>query len=155
MKNILLVEDNSDKRHNIITLLNEYFQDITIDEAYSFGGALKKIVQKHSSYSLMILDMTMPNYDFSPTEPSGGGPESYAGKELLSQMKLRKIKIPTVVLTMFDSFDDKSTKLTLTDLQHQLKESFSPMYLATIYYNSAQDLWKEELISLVKGLISE
>lgn len=150
---VLLIEDDDHKREKIQNVISMIFPSIEVDVASSFNGGLKKIIAGKEKYGLILLDMSMPNFDVSPSEPSGGTPESFAGKELLTQMKLRGLSIPTLVITQFDTFGDANKRLSLRELHSQLERDFSPMYKGSIYYNSAQEDWKVQLVEKIKGII--
>lgn len=97
----------------------------------------------------------MPNFDISMDEPEGGTHENFAGRDLLAQMKLREIDSKVLIITQYDTFGSSYNKLSLDELKKQLKDEFSPIYQDTIYYNSAQEDWKNELkkkIELITGI---
>lgn len=141
---ILFIEDDDDKRENIIKAVRESLPLSVIDVAKSFNSALRKLVG--ATYDAVLLDMSMPNYDIGIDEPSGGTPESYAGKEILMQMKLRNITSPTIVVTMFESYGEGGDKKSAKELHNDLKTNFTPMYAGMVYYNSAQEGWRGQLI---------
>jgi hypothetical protein len=88
--------------------------------------------------------MTMPTFDTGPDE-DGGRVQHYAGRELLRQMKRRNISIPAVVITMFDSFGEKESAMTMDELHEQLMKDFEDIYYGMIFYTSSQDRWKDLL----------
>lgn len=143
---ILLVEDQPDKREEIKQFItNELAKGIEITDKESLRGALKQIMTC-SDYDLMLLDMSMPNFDPSIENPADCSPESFAGKELLEQMKLRKIKIPVIVITQYSSFEGGA--VTLEALSDEFKNKYGEFYLGSVYFNSAVGTWKKELLDL-------
>ena len=146
---ILIIEDDREKKTKIIEYLKSlYADDLIVYEKESLRSALKEII-KSTEYDLMILDMSLPNFDISEDEPGGGTPESFAGKELLAQMKLRRINIPVIVVTQFSTFDHG--RVTLDDLKHLFEDEYSDFYLGSVYYNDAVDSWKYELVNMIDG----
>ena len=145
--NLLFVEDDDDKAEKISAELASSMPGLTLIRARSFDSALRSLVTKHSTISGVILDMSMPNYDNSQ-EP----PENFAGRDLLRQCKLRKIEKPTVVVTMLDLFGTPPAQITISELDKQLAHEFSPAYLGIVYYSSAQEAWKSELINFLNNI---
>lgn len=145
MRKFLIVEDDEDKLSTLIEFLNTEFADASVDTARSFSSGLKAVITGKSIYSLMLLDMSMPNYDTSMSEPGGGKPEGYAGSDLLAQMKLRKINIPTIVVTMFDKHGDEPNRLSLKQLEKKLTEQFSPIFRSLTYYSLSESGWRNSL----------
>lgn len=145
---ILLVEDDVDKRDRIRNHLStQCAEPLEFVVAESLHSGLKRLTDK-SGYDLIVLDMSMPNYDVSMDEPSGGTPESFAGRSFLSQMKLRGICIPVVVLTQYDSFADGT--VSLEDLDEEFKSKFDVFYLGSVYYHAATEMWKADLDKLLQ-----
>lgn len=142
---ILIIEDDEDKLNAILGTLRKDFPGCVIDIARSFGSGLRAVISNSSQINVVLLDMSMPNFDVTPEEPSGGNPEPFAGRELLAQMRLREINVPAIVVTMFDSFGDKDVRISLNELVEELKANFSPPYKATIYYDSRQEGWRTAL----------
>lgn len=149
MKKILIVEDDSDKCENIKKHLFSIWADVVIEVRESLRTGLREIIE-NPCYDLLILDMSLPNFDINQEEPSGGTPESFAGREIMNQMKLRNILIPVIVITQYNSFDHG--KVTLTELNLKFVEEYEGFYMDAIYYDSAYDDWKNELNSLLVRL---
>ncbi|WP_321371949.1 response regulator [uncultured Desulfuromusa sp.] len=148
---ILIVEDDHDKIEKINEFLEEkYGAEISVIVSESLRSALHKL-QSTSDIDLVILDMSLPNFDINKQEPGGGTPESFAGKELMAQMSLRGIKIPVVVLTQYAVFDEG--KITLDELKSEFANDFEDFYLGSVYYNAAVDGWKVEISDLIDNHI--
>jgi CheY-like chemotaxis protein len=146
---LLLIEDDDDKRIALEDFLRSMFSAVTIGTVRSFSSGLRQVINPSNNYDVVLMDMSMPNYDVTADEPSGGNPEPFAGRELLSQMQLRGISIPTIVVTMFDSFGDKGGKMSLEQLKQEMEDEFSPIYRGTVYYDSRQEGWKSALQNLI------
>ena len=148
---ILIVEDDHDKIEKIKEFLEEkYGSKATVVISESLRSALYKI-QTINDFDLVILDMSLPNFDINRQEPLGGTPESFAGKELMAQMSLRGLKIPVVVLTQYSVFDEG--KITLDELKSEFANDFKDFYLGSVYYNAAVDGWKVELSAMIDSHI--
>lgn len=145
--NLLFVEDDDDKADRISQEIATAFPGTTLLRAKSFGSGLRKIVQEGPSLDGVLLDMSMPNFDNSDQPP-----ETFAGRDLLRQCKLRGISKPTVVVTMLDLFGTPPDQLTLSELNEQLTNEFFPQYLGIVYYSSAHEGWKAELAYMIQKM---
>ncbi|MDO9571769.1 MAG: hypothetical protein Q7J58_20660 [Hydrogenophaga sp.] len=145
--NLLFIEDDDDKAERIAAVVGSRAPEIHLHRAKSFDSALRRIVHDRVNLDGILLDMSMPNYDKSDSRP-----EAFAGRDLLKQCKLRRISIPTIVITMFDLFGAPPDQLTFNELDDQLKTEFAPVYVGMIYYSSAQEGWKNELINLIERM---
>ncbi len=150
MNKILIVEDDEDKLATLIMFINGEFPSFHVDTARSFSSGLRLIADRSKCYSGILLDMTMPNYDPSVSDPGGGKPEKFAGEDLLAQMKLRKIEIPTIIVTMFDKHGDEPNRLTLEQLSERLIEKFSPTFRGLTYYSLSESGWRNSLKSQIE-----
>lgn len=144
MIHILIIEDDADKSKHIKLFLKDNYE-CHITEKKSYKSGLKELINNGEDYDFILMDMSMPNFDISEEEPDGGSHESFAGRDLLEQMKLREIESKVFIITQLDTFGESVNKLSLTELKKQMKEEFSPIYRDAIYYNKAQENWKTEL----------
>lgn len=145
MNKILIIEDDEDKLSTLIAFINVEFPTIEVDTARSFSSGLRAVINGVNEYSGVLLDMSMPNYDSTATDPGGGKPESFAGSDLLAQMRLRKIYIPTIVVTMFDKHGDEPNRISLKQLERQLNDLYSPIFRGLTYYSLSQSGWRNSL----------
>lgn len=148
----LIVEDTETKRVALVEFLCEEFPDIKPDVAESFHGGLKKLAADKNDFAFVLLDMTMPNFDIGLEDKEGGTPESFAGRDLLSQMKFRSIIVPVIVITQFSKFG-KDGDISIEQLKDELSMEFSPVYVGTVYYNVVTNEWKDELHRYIVDLL--
>lgn len=146
---VLIAEDDEDKRAKILQLINVNYPDWELLEARSFQSGLRSV--ENDCPDLVILDMTMRNYDKSITE-DGGKPHHFAGREILRQMKRERIAIPTIVITQFDEFGEEGNKVTLDQLKAELSNRF-PSYRGTVRFRHNIDSWKSELMTAVNSVL--
>ena len=146
---ILFVEDDDNKRRRVSEYLTEILENATIDNERSLQSAIRSM--RANPYSLIVLDMSLPNYDPGPDEP-GGKPQIFGGREFLRQMDRFDVNIPVIVITQYPAFGRGANSLELSDLDSELREDHKGVYRGAIYYNSAiQDwMWKlKELLMIV------
>jgi CheY-like chemotaxis protein len=140
MSKILIIEDEQRKLDYLKDFLKVEFPDVEFEEKHSYNSALKEIVENHTKYSLLLLDMSMTTYDVS-VEESGGVPEPLAGENILDAMFLNEIPTKVVVVTMYESFVGK--KLKAFDIE--LKENYPDNYLGFVFFSHKNTDWRLEL----------
>lgn len=145
--NILIVEDQKEKSDDLISFFLNYNDGIKIILSKSLRSGLRALFGKEN-IDLVVLDMSMPNFDPSPDDPVGGTPESFAGREFLAQMDLRDIDVPVVVVTQYATF--ARGKIELEELDAFFKMSYSGFYLGSVFYSSADESWKVHLKDILK-----
>ncbi|MCO7247123.1 hypothetical protein [Halomonas sp. Mc5H-6] len=144
---VLIVEDQKEKGEDIEGYLKEIIgPELKIEICQSLRSGLKALLM-NGHVDLVLLDMSMPNYDPGPDDPVGGTPESFAGKELLAQMSLRKLYYPVIVITQYATF--AKGKIDLKDLDKFFMSEYSSFYCGSVYYSSAERAWKDDLKKLL------
>lgn len=138
---ILIIEDHPYKLGQILNFMEECYSDIKLEVKGSYNSGLKELITNSFEYDLLLLDISMPNYDISPEE-GGGDFLPLAGKLILKEMYLREISTKAIVVTMHGSFED-GTKLS--DLDGDLRNEFSDNYLGYVYFTAISNNWKNEL----------
>ena len=135
---ILLIEDNSNKLKQIKRVLTEIYPESNIEEAYSFHSGVRKVYE--NKWNLIILDMSLPTYDITHTE-SGGDKKPVAGKNIMKRMLNRKIIVPVVIITQFETFDDD--RISLNSLNAEFQDGFKEIWKGTVFYGN--DDWSIDL----------
>jgi len=143
---ILFIEDHTLKQAQINKFVVEKFSDCQIESKNSYISGLKELIKNHNNYDVLLLDISMPNYDIS-SEDSGGDWMPLAGKNILKEMYLRDIPTKAIVVTMHGSFDD-GTKIT--ELDSELKKEFSDNYIGYVFYSQLNEDWKDKICQLLK-----
>jgi CheY-like chemotaxis protein len=146
---VLLVEDDEIKRKRISEFLKTLSSMIDIQDARSLQSGLRAVISQY--FDMIILDMSLPNYDITADEP-GGEHLTLAGREMLRQMQRRKLFVPVVVLTAFDYFGQGDDYLTINQIRDEMKQKFSDNYKGAVYYQATTENWKHELIALMSEL---
>lgn len=145
---ILFIEDHPLKQQQIKRYLVESWPDDEVEVKNSYISGLKELIRNHARYDLLLLDISMPNYDIS-SEDSGGDWMPFAGKNILREMYLRDIPTKAIVLTMHGSFDDG---IRITDLDNNFKAEFKENYVGYVYYSQISEEWKDKLHQLLNDL---
>jgi DNA-binding NarL/FixJ family response regulator len=141
----LLIEDHPYKQAKVLEFLYEFFPDTEVITKNSYNSGLKELKESGQSYDLVLLDISMPNYDISDKE-NGGDFLPFAGRLILKEMYLREIPTKAIVVTMHGSFED-GTKMI--DLDSQFKEDFAENYTGYVHFSAANTVWREQLEQLI------
>lgn len=145
---ILFIEDHPYKLGQVLNFLMEHFPDSKVEVRNSYNSGLRELITNCTNYDLLLLDISMPNYDISPEE-NGGDFLPLAGKLILKEMFLREIPTKTIVVTMHGSFED-GTKLP--ELDYKLKSEFSDNYIGYVYFSAVSTEWKSQLGNLINQI---
>lgn len=145
MSSVLIVEDDDDKANRLREFVEERYQVRNLKVARSLQTGLRAALS--GDWDLLLLDMTMTNYDRSPSE-DGGRPHHFAGREILRRLQREGVRIPSIIVTQFGRFGEESEKVTIADLKAELHSRFSD-YLGTVHYQSNVDEWKEQLAYMI------
>jgi CheY-like chemotaxis protein len=148
--NILFVEDDENKRKQISAFILEIIPNCELRIERSLQSGLRNL--RTDLPGLVLLDMTLPNYDQGPDEP-GGQPQIFGGREFLRQMDRFDIVVPVIVITQFGTFGKGSSSRNLGDLDAELRAVHGMIYKGVVYYNAAIHGWKEELKRLIVMVI--
>lgn len=141
---VLVVEDDEDKARDVAEYVRGRYDVGEIAMLRSFQSGLRAILSEMPD--LVLLDMTMRNFDRS-LEEDGGRPHHFAGREILRQMSREEVHAPVIIVTHFERFGEEDEEMTLTELKDELRRF--PDYLGTVHYRSNVDEWKEQLNALI------
>ena len=146
-KSILVIEDDESKRAQICSVITQTFESIEMFSAKSYQSGLKELIRR--SFDLVVLDMTMPTFDRSQSEP-GGRVRPFAGRDILEQVDRRRIRCRAVVVTGFEILGEGESEKTLSALSTELAARFPQIYCGSIHYNPAVNEWESELIQTIQ-----
>jgi CheY-like chemotaxis protein len=149
--NVLIVEDDENKRGQLKQFLEETF-GATCRLANSLQSGVRSI--KREPPDVIILDMTLPNFDTGPDEP-GGQIYALGGRELLDQMLRFDILIPVIVVTQFETFGKGAHQMNLETLDRQLRKDFGNVYKGAVYYHAAIRGWREDLRHYITNVLKQ
>lgn len=147
-KRLLIIEDNEPKLNHLRQFCEENLGEYKVEDRRSYNSALSEVVHNGNSYDLILLDVSMNTYDISP-EVSDGEQEPLAGSNILRFMKLRKIKVPVIVVTMYESFVDG---IKIDKLDEGFREKYAEFYKGYVYYSLRNEDWINRLKALIETL---
>lgn len=149
---ILIVEDDVRKGDAIVAVLKSELNEPEIELTRSYQSGMRAI-DKHLP-DLLILDMSLPNYDAAPGRRSGK-PRPLGGYDIMRKLRRRGIQTPSIVLTQLDHFGDGGVEYNFDDLDSKCRSDFSQTFLGSIYYAQSSSDWISKLIAIVKALPGE
>lgn len=147
---ILIIEDDLNKLQSVEDFLQKYFKQkdllysLTIKHSYQSG--LENVLT--NSYDLLLLDMSLPNFDIDENNDIGD-PLSKGGELILYEMDAMCIDLKTIIITQHEDFDGVS----LESINDDYKDKFSDIYLNYVFYNSIESNWEKELEKILNGVI--
>lgn len=144
---ILLVDDFPSKADSILSYINGEFPALEVVQKESYKSGLYEICTNGEAYDLILLDMSMPTFDFS-AEENGGEPEPVAGKLILENMSLRGIETKVLVVTMYENFDGTR----LSKLDQELSSNFPEIYIGNVFFSFKQNDWKYQLSHSINSI---
>ena len=147
---ILVVEDDENKRAQLTQFLSRSFPKAEGVEARSLQSGLRLI--RKNPPDLVLLDMTLPNYDAGFDEP-GGQTHIFGGREFLRQMDRFDITVPVIVVTQFETFGKEPHEIGLNELDSELRADHSNIYKGSVYYHAAIHGWEEKLETLIRDVL--
>lgn len=143
---VLLVEDDENKGVQLRRFVGEAYPQAYLELRRSLQSGVRSI--RSERFDLILLDMTLPNYDAGPDEPGGGMTHSFGGREFLKQMDRFGVVTPTVVVTQFETFGKAPHALDLKELNVQLRQQHPRAYAGCVYYHASIRGWRERLRSV-------
>ena len=146
---VLIIEDNAAKLERLKTFCDKNYPGIFIMEKTSYISAQREIVQNGNSYDVILLDVSMTNYDTSEEE-NGGQPKPLAGMNILRFMLLAKIITPVIVVTMYENFVDG---VKIRQLDRNFKTQYPDIYEGYVYYSHKNNDWKKSLKVLMDKVL--
>ena len=147
--NILVIEDDRNKESHLRDLLSVEFPDATLKARRSYQSGL--VEAEDWMPDLLILDMSMPTYDVTPTE-SGEPSLPFGGEDILRELDRKNVPSRVVVVTQYDTFGTKDNMVTLDQLKQRLGTNYPRNFIGTVFYHPAQTGWKNELLAILVKL---
>lgn len=140
---LLLVEDDEHKMNNIISYIDTLNKEIVVVTARSVESGVQAAVD--SQYDLILLDMTIPNFDI--TDKSDGGKSYKNGGEIIVKELLDEdVVFRCAVITQYETFNNE----TIDQISQRIRQLCGNDYLGYVKYSTNTESWREELNDLIK-----
>lgn len=149
---ILFIEDEKNKAEQIISLLKGTIKDVNIVERNSYTSGILEI--RKQQYDFILLDMSLPLYDVSNDDINDQNDfETFAGIDILDEIKRIKVKCKVIVITAFDMLGDGDNQVNLDQLNKKMQEDYSGVYQGVIHYNVTSFEWRKMLLAHIQEMI--
>lgn len=148
MAHVLLVEDDENKRNQVLTLMATWFPSVEVSTAASLMSGVR--AAKSRTPDLVLLDMTLPNFDLDDGE-TGGGMHAFGGVEFLKQVRRLRLDTKVIVVTQFETFGQPPNVKDLPELDAEMRANFGPVYRGAVYYHASIEDWSERLADMIKA----
>lgn len=148
MRKILIIEDNAPKLQHIKDFCSNNVKQCYLTDKQSYNTAQQEVIFHGSEYDIILLDVSMNTYDTKKDD--NGEQEPLAGANILRFMKLRRIRTPVIVVTMYESFVDG---VRINALDERFKSLYGDIYKGFVYYNLKNEDWKEELFAKLNEIL--
>lgn len=147
---LLFIEDEQSKERQIFEFIKSLDINLDIFIEKSLMSGIRRI--QTEIYNLVLLDMSLPLYDLGSDIDENNEFEAFAGIDILEEMFRIDYLGRVIVITAFDIIEDDSKKLSLEQLDLQMKKDYPTLYLGCIHYNSSSLEWKHKLELIINGL---
>ncbi|MFA5976436.1 MAG: response regulator [Elusimicrobiota bacterium] len=147
---VYIVEDSELKARKI----SEFFEEL-LPSTFSFllfasyQSGLRAVENK--SPDLLVLDMTLPNFDRLPNAREGKV-RPLGGYDLMRKMKLKGLRTKVAVVTQLESFGDGEEIVSFKDMTERCHSEFPEIFLGSVYFDQAGTGWRDALASLIKSV---
>lgn len=146
---ILIIEDNKTKLERLKDFCISNYSGMEIVEVVSYKYAQQEVVNRGNDYDIILLDVSMPNYD-QKEEENGGQPKPLAGMSILRYMLLAGVQTKVVVVTMYENFVDG---VKIRQLDRNFKAQYPDNYEGYVYYSHKNNDWKKSLKKLMDNVL--
>ena len=149
---ILIVEDDAPKREAICHLLSTNFNNSELSFAASLNSASRAV--EDNEYTCIILDMSLPNFDVDK-DITGGRPINYGGEDIIDLIHNLEKTTKVIFISQYARFKESGDEKGIIELAKELEKNYPNYYTTMIYYHSAYDSWKGQLINALKKVQNE
>ena len=144
-----IVEDSPLKAELIQNFLRERFPELVVRVAASYQSGLKLV--QSSPPKLVILDMTLPNFDRMPNSREGRLRPT-GGYDMMRKIKLRKIDTRIIVVTQLESFGDGEDEVSFDEITARCRREFPETFVGSVYFDQREAAWQDSLEQLIENV---
>lgn len=143
--NILYVEDEEEKAREVVTYLSKE-NNVVLKKSYSSGVS----AIYDSSYDFILLDMSLPLYDYGSEDEDENEFDTFAGIDIIEELVRLERTEKVAIITAFDILGEDDNRIDVHQLDERLKREYNEKYIGTIYYDVSSLEWKRELQEIIK-----
>lgn len=144
---VLIVEDIETKRLSMTHLVESVFSPVEVHCAASVKSAIQ-LLDQHS-YSLVLLDMSLPTFDLSKLE-GGGTPRPRGGVELFAHLDGAGVEVPIVVVSAYGALEERGSLISLDEISKRLMRNYPGLFRGSVLFDSVYTVWADQLSALIR-----
>lgn len=144
-----IIEDSPLKANVLRCFLNERFSTLEIKIQGSYQSGLKLVQQ--APPALIILDMTLPNFDRMPNSREGRL-RPVGGYDMMRKIKLRNISTQIIVVTQLESFGEGGDEVSFDEMALRCAREFPDIYVGSVYFDQREAAWQDTLEAMIANL---
>lgn len=144
---MLLVEDDDLKLSDVMTYLNTLDIEFEINKAKSMATAVNMAVE--DAYDLILLDMTIPNFDQSEGH-DGGASYKNGGELIVRELLDENILFKCAIITQYETFNNE----TIEQISQRVHQLCGGNYYGYVKYSTMDEEWKEKLKKIIEDVKS-
>ncbi len=148
MNSILYIEDEEVKAKEVDSFLSS-FGDVMLEKSLNSG--IRAI--RDNVYDFILLDMSLPLYDYDCEYEEENDFETFAGIDILEELMRQNRNDKVIVITAFDILGEGENEITIDQLNSKLLEEYKDIYLGIIYYDSSSLEWRRNLKSIMEDFV--
>lgn len=141
---ILIVEDVDTKYRDVLTELESRVPGQFHTRAENLNDAGDLLME--GDWSLLVLDLSM-DIAASGSMDLGSGHATLAGLDVVERVALLKLRVPIIIVTGFDSFQDPdrfdNTIMSMADVDTIVRSLIGDLYFGCVRYG--QENWRADL----------
>lgn len=146
---ILYIEDENSKAIKVEKYVYKIISDCKIRVRKSYTAGIIEI--QNESFDLILLDMSLPLYDFQSGELEEADDfEVFAGIDIMEEMKRTGNYTKVIVVTAFDELGEDKNRISIKQLDANLAKEFPELYLGIIHYDDSSLEWNNKLLKLIE-----
>lgn len=151
---ILIVEDVDTKYRDVLTELESHVPGHFHTRAENLNDAEDLLME--GAWSLLLLDLSM-DIAASGSMDLGSGHATLAGLDVVERVALLKLRVPIIIVTGFDSFQDPdrfdNTIMSMADVDTIVRSLIGDLYFGCVRYG--QENWRGELGSALLNWVDK
>ncbi|HIF9452676.1 TPA: response regulator [Photobacterium damselae] len=146
----LIADDNIEKQDAIKSFILRNFPQSEIMQTYAFNSTFD--ILRKNSIDFMFLDMTMPTYDNHEGSQIDKSLRTLAGKDLISKLAYRNMKVKTAIVTQFEVFGRHDQITPIESIYHDLQKKHPDIVLGCVVFDFQSESWEAQLLKIVRDL---
>lgn len=144
---ILYIEDEELKAKEVMELLQQ-MHEVQLVKSYSSG--ICAIME--NIYDLILIDMSLPLYDYDSADRDENDFETFAGTEIMEELFRMKRNEKVIVITAFDILGEGDNQITVSQLDKKLNTDFNGKYCGIVFYDASSVEWRRILIEKMERI---